>query len=683
MKKILLFFSLTLTACLLAGCGSHTHDCSKDWSADSVGHWHEPLCDCEDVEIIKESHSDQNNDGVCDICGFSEHMHTYSSKWQTNGDYHWNEADCGHAVEGNKGKHADGDTDGLCDTCLMVMGDPDHVHTFENDYSSDASCHWQAATCEHTGAAIREEHQFNAGICTVCGYGTDNIDLDNIAAILAATVAQRKNIVSGKMTHTTGGQLIPITETVSYTLGNNATHLSSHHRLTSGSNRFDTYTEAWLELNSSGVFAVQTVKELQNGTVVGSDGTSLDVITMTPERLLGPYIPHSTLNIDTASSYSIEAMLSEIYAFSQSDMARELTVKHDKSAGKVTFSFGYLVVRQINVSDSLSGTQSGEGDNANIETTSVYRCSYFEIDATFSYSESLAMTAAELAISVYSDQALETSKPDFTYDHESGNISFTADKAADIYKSTFVQNEGTRVYTSKYPQASLVPTNFELLYNGNHVRDSVTVKTGFTTFTLGSLTPATASSKYLDSGSITCQLTDNKTGKPVSFGAVLSNGEFSLYIADAGSYTFEYTYNNVNKSCQIIAISHGPVSIEAFVLHEVWDATGSSSWNEISTEVEGDPKSGPKTAYTIAVGEELYFLPTTLPRLAEQGYTYSFQSSTATLTESTLTKVIVFGELVESHEFLLFQATASGTYVISYTSTADTSITGTFTVTVE
>ncbi len=684
MKKVSLLLCLALAICLLAACG-HEHQYSNEWSADSEGHWYEAICDCEDIDITKKPHVDTDNDGVCDECRFADHVHTYSSKWSTDSEYHWKAADCGHKVDDERGKHADENIDGLCDVCKMVMGDPDHIHTYKDDYAYDSTYHWLIPTCEHIGATQKAEHESVAGICTVCGYGTENIDVNNIAAVIAASEAQRKLVCSGSMTYITGGELPTITERVSYVLGKNATHLSSHVNIADGN--YDTYTETWLELNGESVFAVQTVKELKNGVISGADGTSLDVVAMTPERLLGPYIPHSTLNIDEESSYSIEAILGNIYAFSQSSAARDLKTTNNTSDRSVTFSFGYVAAEKLSVSDSLGGTQAGEGDNADTESETVYHCNYFTIIASFKYSENFVITEASLTINSYTDQTLDKYvtgdgliKPDITYDPATGNVSFTADAMPDTYTTTVTQTEGSRTYTSKYPQAELIPTQFELEYNGNKVENSLNVPIGEVVFTLGSMIPSSADPKFMDIEKITYALISNATGEEAG-AAWMFDGKLHIYIPEAGSYTYEYTYKNETKSIQLTAMANPPESIKSFVMHEV--SNFGSTWNEISDTIADDSISGPKDSYTVAVGETLYFLVKTMPFIAEQGYTYSFSDSNATLTKETVKNVMVFNEFMSSCELFKFTASAKGTYVINYTSTVDTSITGTFTITVE
>lgn len=169
----------------------HTFDEGK-WMTDSEKHWHPATCKHEGVKGSEENHKDENNDGVCDVCEYQddEHQHTYHPEWSSNETEHWHEASCGHSLVSDKAQHVDPENDGECDVCGWF--DATHTHTFEAGWTSDAGYHWNAATCEHSGAvnniaahldqdkdqfcdecnyAICYHADFDVdGICDICGY---------------------------------------------------------------------------------------------------------------------------------------------------------------------------------------------------------------------------------------------------------------------------------------------------------------------------------------------------------------------------------------------------------------------------------------------------------------------------------------------------------------------------------
>ena len=98
------------------------------------------------------------------------HIHTYSEAWTSDANGHWHEATCEHTTEvSGKAEHtfgeyvsnndatteADGTKTRECSVCgyedtVTDEGSKIHVHTFAEEWTSDANGHWHEATCEHT-----------------------------------------------------------------------------------------------------------------------------------------------------------------------------------------------------------------------------------------------------------------------------------------------------------------------------------------------------------------------------------------------------------------------------------------------------------------------------------------------------------------------------------------------------
>ncbi len=88
--------------------------------------------------------------GVAALAGC--HTHTYDEKWSTSETQHWHAATCAHEDQKKDlGDHVDANDDGKCDVCGYQMEvEEEHTHTYSNEWTSDATQHWHAATCEHT-----------------------------------------------------------------------------------------------------------------------------------------------------------------------------------------------------------------------------------------------------------------------------------------------------------------------------------------------------------------------------------------------------------------------------------------------------------------------------------------------------------------------------------------------------
>ena len=157
---------------------AHIHTFTDAWTTDENNHWHAASCECESAKASEGAHVDADENGECDICGYGDaHIHTFTDVWASNETQHWHAASCeGHTdVKVAVGNHADANGDGYCDVCKYVMNEvsADHVHTFSDVWTADATGHWHAATCEHVDlkAVVSAHKDENVdSICDVCAY---------------------------------------------------------------------------------------------------------------------------------------------------------------------------------------------------------------------------------------------------------------------------------------------------------------------------------------------------------------------------------------------------------------------------------------------------------------------------------------------------------------------------------
>lgn len=180
MKKIIsILLCLVLMLSLLAGCGKkggdetteHKHTYESDWSHDESNHWRQANCEHNTLQANLGEHVDENLDGICDICeyDYSGCQHTYAAVWSSDATGHWKAATCNHIGSvSEKADHTDEDNDGACDVC-GYMGD--HVHSFEENWNYNDTQHWHDANCGHNTVDQLADHEdvTNDGVCDVCG----------------------------------------------------------------------------------------------------------------------------------------------------------------------------------------------------------------------------------------------------------------------------------------------------------------------------------------------------------------------------------------------------------------------------------------------------------------------------------------------------------------------------------
>lgn len=209
---------------------NHLHDFSDEWSFDETNHWHAAICEhtAEKSNLGEHEFDDgeittpatEKADGeikyTCTVCGYektetiSMHTHVFSGEWSQSETHHWHACtieDC-EATE-DLAEHYYNDSGWwdiikpatqtetgimarICIGCKyedrheIPKYDPNHVHTFDKEWSSNAMYHWHAATCAHVNERGNEaEHSWNDGeitkiatleedgiityTCTVCG----------------------------------------------------------------------------------------------------------------------------------------------------------------------------------------------------------------------------------------------------------------------------------------------------------------------------------------------------------------------------------------------------------------------------------------------------------------------------------------------------------------------------------
>lgn len=86
MKKFISLFVLSLSIILLASCNEpeeHVHSFESSWSSDSSAHWHAASCEHSTERTDVAAHSDNGNDGVCDVCSKSYYtpLVDYTVSW--------------------------------------------------------------------------------------------------------------------------------------------------------------------------------------------------------------------------------------------------------------------------------------------------------------------------------------------------------------------------------------------------------------------------------------------------------------------------------------------------------------------------------------------------------------------------------------------------------------------------
>ena len=188
-------FVLVALAFAVAGCqidsDRHEHSFSKDWTSDATDHWHAATCEHTKEVSGKATHTfgewtvtkaateeaEGSKERSCSVCGYTAteaieklaHTHKFATDWTKDETNHWHAATCEHTEEvSGKAAHtfgdwtvtkeateeAEGSRARSCTVCRYTATEAieklAHTHKFATGWTSNATDHWHAATCEHT-----------------------------------------------------------------------------------------------------------------------------------------------------------------------------------------------------------------------------------------------------------------------------------------------------------------------------------------------------------------------------------------------------------------------------------------------------------------------------------------------------------------------------------------------------
>lgn len=334
-KLLVLLCLVVLSAFVLASCdiinqntpsGNDGGSNNTDGSTDNGGN--------------NNGNGDGNGDQTDDC------IHTFSEAWARNSSQHWHAATCEHTDQKSElAAHSDEDQDGLCDVCSYNVG---HTHTFATEWESNELAHWHVATCKHTDEkgdyAAHTDVNAN-GKCDVCDADVSvEVEEDNYGLIIEAILNARGGVCSGEVIFDSefislGNDGYATSSAVfEYVFGSNCAYFknssSAYSKDSKGKETTATSVwEKWQEmLGTENVFGVFT----ENDSDIALDATAnLDTIK-------GYYFAVSTL----ANEYGVENILYTIYTLSTDSSASDVAWDKDEDIGVYTLTFNYLQINR-------------------------------------------------------------------------------------------------------------------------------------------------------------------------------------------------------------------------------------------------------------------------------------------------------------------------------------------------
>lgn len=184
-----------------------SHDFSGEWQKNGTDHWH--ICQNAGCTVAEtETPHSCTDDGDCTTavvceCGYvitaAKAEHSYG-EWQSNGDgthrHRCTVDGCDGYEDGNcAGGEATCTSKAVCDTCGEEYGELDSSnHTGSKEWETTETQHKQYWSCCDAVVVDYEDHTWNNGVCSVCGYPCSH-DYDSVVTPPTCTE-------SGYTTHT-------------------------------------------------------------------------------------------------------------------------------------------------------------------------------------------------------------------------------------------------------------------------------------------------------------------------------------------------------------------------------------------------------------------------------------------------------------------------------------------------
>lgn len=491
------------------------HTYSDTWSSNSNEHWHKATCEHTGLKTDIGSHTDTDENGICDTCEYQVgHSHTYALEWTHDVTHHWRVATCSHKEEkGNLGAHIDANSDGACDFCVIHM---------------------------HVVSAY--------GRCTVCGEKIFDVNLTGIADVIDLAVSNAARVTGGRVeyenicTEIRLDSQTPDPEDIMrilssqereilYTLGKNAAYYKIVSKATYDKTVRSSTQENWYE---------QTAEDSVFG-VYSTDFGHLMPTSASPLDLVGYNFVVSTL----ANARGPENLLYTLYRLSQTTCSSSYIC--DYNDGLYSFSFDYL---QIN-------------DNSGGDV----RADYYELEVSFRISNAGVLTQLDVICDCYSnsfyyeDEIENDLNNDYLFDQSTHEITMKDTAIPDTYTFSITQNEGVRTYVSEHPRSEFIPEDFTLYLDSELSEPAstdinVTVGKGIRLY-LGNFTPTGTSATYLgnnfaafcDSDNVICSV------NPIS-------ASVFIFTKQTGCYTIRIVAGDIIKEITVIAKSNAPVTEE-------------------------------------------------------------------------------------------------------------------------
>ncbi len=517
----------------------------------------------------------------CDDINGGDHTHTFSGGWTTNATHHWHAATCEHGeVRDGYSEHIDSDEDGICDNCAYEVG---HTHKFGDEWQSDETHHWKNPTCTHKDEKGEYELHADEDIDGVCDKCAGHVHTLNTFGFCTGCDKETKpvdeNALGSVVYAASARKKFVVGGAIGYSFaGNNRTEGQINTMLHDVKYSLGTngvYLErSYKNIEGEDEIQKDWIKRLPNGDATGITAilTNGVVTAAQPSSFSGDSLDGYYYAVSTlADGHGAENVLKALYEASADEKSvQNLEVIHDADANKYTFKFDTLIVHETSV---------GQGD----ESENVYNVGYFVVEVSFTYTDDYVLTSLDIKCECYTNDpgadmsgTILEADIDLDYDPVTGHFALRTTAAPDTYVIKVTQTVGEKSEIELNDGTEFAPSGFEINKDGAPAGDmTVNVGENFALNLVG--TPADTFMSFIKN-ELVLTVTDEAGNSVKGVDAILHGfDEIDVYPKAPGTYVITLKYKDVVKSIKLEVVGIALGGEKTFNV----ESTDNNAWNQV------------------------------------------------------------------------------------------------------
>ena len=545
-------------------------------------------------------------DMLSGLTGEDECEHTFSEAWSSDATNHWHAATCEHGeIKDSLGAHDDANEDGICDTCAYEIG---HEHSFESAWTVDDDYHWKKATCSHVdekGEYGLHKDDNNDGVCDVC---LGHVHILDVAGFCEGCDKEVKPVVETDLAAVIAAATVRQKKInsgeVEMSYAGHSNHENSDQSM---------WHKVLFTLGTNGTYSKRTENQ------VATDGTATG-----KQQVTEKWIPYNTAETFTGiSAISVDGVYIDAMptSFGPDDLLGYYFALSSLADGHGADQLLYAIYEMSigeNVID-LEITHDAEANKyafsfdvfvvntSNVNGELVHNVNYFEVEVDFTYTDDYSITSLNVGTKVYTNDpgagfdGLWVEDIDIDYDPDTNTVTFRENAYADSYTFSVTQNVGARGEVSLEDGNKFVPTDFGVYTDSALTTPATSLELKNADHSKILYIGVSPAETYLSFITADVDITVTTAAGDATNGlsAIMVGAEIQLFPAAAGDYII--CVEALDKTVTVsVTVTEREIEIEEGLESGTITVTSTStySWSDLVTLKIGD-EYGTKQGYYI------------------------------------------------------------------------------------